>query len=190
MTVLDVGGRHQPYRPLLQNRVRAYYAVDLKSTPFVDVIADGQRLPFSDAAFDLVISTQVFDCFTDPLSGARESFRVLKPGGVFLLSVPAFAPRFAEYERWRFFPSGLKSMLSDFENVEIVAEVSSAGGLLRTINLAGHAMCASHGLLKSLYEATICPILNVAGLVLRSQGRQNDGLFTPNYSVRAVRPRT
>jgi hypothetical protein len=40
-TVLDIGGRYQPYRPLLGDRVGKYVAMDLMQTPQVDVIADG-----------------------------------------------------------------------------------------------------------------------------------------------------
>src|SRR5216684_1419979 len=59
-TVLDIGGRYQPYRPLLGNRVEKYVAIDLLQTPLVNAIADGQRLPFASQTFDLVIATQVF----------------------------------------------------------------------------------------------------------------------------------
>ena len=59
LIVLDIGGRIQPYRPLIQRRERAYVAVDLRRTPLVNVMARGERLPFGDASFDLAISTQV-----------------------------------------------------------------------------------------------------------------------------------
>jgi len=59
-TVLDIGGRYQPYRSLLANRARKYVAVDLLPTSVVNVIADGQKLPFASETFDLVIATQVF----------------------------------------------------------------------------------------------------------------------------------
>src|SRR5215470_7182414 len=44
--VLDIGGRYQPYRPLLGERVSRYYAIDVVPTPFVDVRGSGQQLPF------------------------------------------------------------------------------------------------------------------------------------------------
>jgi len=101
---LDIDGRYQPYRPLLGNRVGKYVAIDLLQTPLVNVIADGQRLPFASETFDLVMATQVFEYFGDPRQGAREVLRVLKPGGTFCLSVAAFAPRFVDEEHWRFTP--------------------------------------------------------------------------------------
>lgn len=42
LRVLDMGGRYQPYRPLLGSRVGRYIAVDLIKTE--DVLADGEAL--------------------------------------------------------------------------------------------------------------------------------------------------
>ncbi|PYV66747.1 MAG: hypothetical protein DMG97_28830, partial [Acidobacteria bacterium] len=39
LTILDVGGRYQPYRPLFGNRLGRYIACDLTQTELVDVIA-------------------------------------------------------------------------------------------------------------------------------------------------------
>jgi SAM-dependent methyltransferase len=43
---------------------------------------DAATLPFEDASFDLVLSNAAFEHFLDPVSAARESARVLAPGGV------------------------------------------------------------------------------------------------------------
>lgn len=44
--------------------------------------ADVGALPFSDDAFDLVVSFTGLHCFPDPHRAVREMCRVLKPGGV------------------------------------------------------------------------------------------------------------
>ena len=49
---------------------------------------DLQRLTFADAQFDLVTSNQVFEHIPDDLAAFREVYRVLKPGGIFLMMVP------------------------------------------------------------------------------------------------------
>jgi SAM-dependent methyltransferase len=185
--VLDIGGRHQPYRPLLGNRVGRYVAIDLLQTPLVNVIADGQRLPFASETFDLVIATQVFDYLPDPRQGATEVLRVLKPGGVFCLSVAAFAPRFGEEEHWRFTPTGLRSILSGFEKIEIVPELSSVGGLLRASNLAFRSFAAKNRAALKVYEVTVCPAMNLLGLGLERLKLAPNDQFAPNFSVRAVR---
>jgi SAM-dependent methyltransferase len=48
--------------------------------------ANLERLPLGDAEFDLVVSVQVLEHLLDPAAGVRELARVLRPGGVLLLS--------------------------------------------------------------------------------------------------------
>lgn len=48
----------------------------------------GEKLPFDTDAFDAVIASSVFEYLTNPTAQATEIFRVLKPGGWFLLTVP------------------------------------------------------------------------------------------------------
>ena len=129
LKVLDIGGRYQPYRPLLGDRVASYVAVDISRTELVNVVADGQALPFAPESFDLVIATQVFDCFPDPHQAAQQMHAVLRPGGVLFASIPSFAPRFDSGERWRFTSTGIGSIMAPFAKVDIVPEVSSIGGL-------------------------------------------------------------
>src|SRR5437867_905175 len=53
LSVLDVGGRIQPYRILLGERCARYVAMDLRLTPLVDVVGHGERLPFRSQQFDI-----------------------------------------------------------------------------------------------------------------------------------------
>ena len=50
--------------------------------------ADVQNLSYADAFFDCVLSSDVFEHVRLDDSGFREVFRVLKPGGIFLLQAP------------------------------------------------------------------------------------------------------
>src|SRR5580698_1592517 len=114
LTVLDVGGRYQPYRPLFDGCIERYYGVDRIKTECVKVVADGEALPFAPGTFDLIIATQVFEYFRNPAQAAQGMHAALKPGGVLLASFAACTPRFAEEELWRFTPSGLSLMLAPF----------------------------------------------------------------------------
>lgn len=49
---------------------------------------DVQRLTYDDASFDVCTSTEVFEHVPDDARGFREIRRVLRPGGLFLFTVP------------------------------------------------------------------------------------------------------
>jgi SAM-dependent methyltransferase len=52
--------------------------------------ADICDLPFAEAQFDLVLATDVIEHVDDDAKAAGELLRVLKPGGLALVTVPAF----------------------------------------------------------------------------------------------------
>jgi len=184
LRVLDVGGRIQPYRPLLADRLRQYVAVDLAESPLVNVRANARELPFPENLFDLVFCTQVFEYLPEPAEAVREIHRVLKPGGTALLSFAAFYPRAVDQEHWRFLPAGLRYLLRPFAQVDIVPEGSTISGFFRSC-----AVCvgifARFAALRSLMGLTIVPILNLSALSLEKIARSNNDQATGNYSVRA-----
>ena len=186
LRVLDVGGRYQPYRPLLQNKIASYVAVDVVKTEFVTVVADGQALPFAPGSFDLIIATQVFEYFSNPTLAAKQMHAVLRSGGVLLASVSEFAPRFADEERWRFTPLGIRTILASFEKVDIVPEVHSIGGVLRALNVAGNTFVLYESA-RFVYRRAISPVLNLLGVGLEALHLTSNDSFTSNYSVRAVK---
>lgn len=53
-------------------------------------VADLERLPYKDNQFDLLYSAYVFEHLTDPEKVIKEAFRVLKPGGFFMIIAPNF----------------------------------------------------------------------------------------------------
>jgi SAM-dependent methyltransferase len=185
-SVLDVGGRIQPYRPLLNGRIRQYIGLDVQRTEFVDVIASGTALPFMPASFDIVIATQVFEYIAEAQWAAEQIWAVLKPGGVLLASMAALTPRVGDNEYWRFTPGGIRLLLKPFAHIEIVAEVSSLGGLARTVNQAFDTF-VRHPSLRYVYRRTICPLINLKGMALEVMKLTSNDQFTTNYSVRAIK---
>ena len=186
LTVLDVGARYQPYRPLLDGKLRKYLGLDLERTELVDVVASGERVPFRDETFDLVIATCVFEYFTDPRQAAKEIHRVLKPGGSLLASFNAAVPRFVDQERWRYLPLGIKTIFASFSSLRMTPEVRSLGGFCRLLNLALHDFLKLP-LLKFAYGMTMCPTVNVLGLLLEAASLTKNDRWTGNYSVIAVK---
>lgn len=63
-----------------------YIGIDLVEGPNVDMVMDGHDILFKDSRFDLVLCLSVLEHDADPVQTISEGFRVLKPGGIFLLS--------------------------------------------------------------------------------------------------------
>lgn len=55
------------------------------------LLANATALPFADASFDLVIAMDVLEHIDDDDQAAAEICRILRPGGVAIVTVPAFA---------------------------------------------------------------------------------------------------
>jgi SAM-dependent methyltransferase len=66
---------------LAQNSKRAVPKADVR-------VADLEALPYGNAVFDAVFSTEVLEHLLDPKTGLREIHRVMKPGAFLLVSLP------------------------------------------------------------------------------------------------------
>lgn len=182
LCVLDLGGRIQPYRPLLEGHLGRYVAIDLRQGPLVDAVARGEQIPFVSGQFDLVICTQVLEYIPEPAAVLAEVRRVLKPGGRLLLSAPAVFPRDSDHDLWRFSPGSLQSLLRDFQDVELRAEGSSLIGLVRTFNVCS-VIFAKPAWLGRVLCFTLVPVLNVGAHVFESFFVPSNDQFTANFSV-------
>jgi len=179
LKVLDVGGRLQPFRPLIEARLALYVAIDPVLEGLLDVVAVGEGIPFPAETFDLVICTQVLPYVSDPRRVLSEIHRVLKSRASLFLSAPAMLPRYHDM-RWCFMPDGLRLLLSSFSEVRIVPEGGSIAGVLRSTNLFLDTFIRSQRL-KRLVAYTIFPMMNLGGLLLdRFSGQRTE--FTTNYT--------
>src|SRR5215217_2352173 len=66
--------------------------IDIFDSGTTDIIASAMALPFPDNSADLVILQGVLEHVEDAASTLTESFRVLKPGGVFYTEMPFLQP--------------------------------------------------------------------------------------------------
>ena len=100
---------------------------DKRKPDFVMSISD---LNFKENAFDLVLMLEVLEHVEQPFNASSEILRVLKPGGILLLSTPfTFGIHDAPYDFWRFTKYGLMKIFDRFDEL-IIKERS---GFLLTI---------------------------------------------------------
>lgn len=84
----------------LRSHVRSYAGVDVSMAGLcmaralglnVAQIGDASELPFGSEAFDAAVCIEVFEHLFEPQQAARELLRVLRPGGLLLVTVPNVA---------------------------------------------------------------------------------------------------
>ena len=122
--VLDVGCGESPYRRFFGD-VESYVRVDAAPQAAPDVIARGEALPFADAAFDMVLSTQALQLASDPAAVAAESARVARPGARVWVTTPRAWPYDAATEHRLGVPQ-LGALFGGLRVVEVVPQ----GGML------------------------------------------------------------
>jgi SAM-dependent methyltransferase len=90
--LLDVGCGSKPYKPLFN--VEEYIGMDFQGEGHshenedIDVFYDGKKIPFSNETFDSVFSSEVFEHVFNLNELLPEINRVMKPGGLILITCP------------------------------------------------------------------------------------------------------
>ena len=70
-----------------------YQAGELAPNSFTGVVrGDATRLPFADATFDCIVTSEVLEHIEDDVSALSEFVRVLRPGGLLAATVPSWFP--------------------------------------------------------------------------------------------------
>lgn len=116
--VLEVGCGNQPYRFLFKDT--SYRAIDhyrseefgLVKRPEVTYYT-GPEFPVDDDSHDFIFHSEVLEHIEDPDLFLRECYRVLRPNGCLLFTVP-FSYRFhyVPHDYFRYTPSGLQLLLT------------------------------------------------------------------------------
>jgi len=73
----------------LKERLRHVVATDIQAAPWLDCVADAQRLPFATASATNIVMVDVLHHLEFPIMFFREAARVLRPGGRVLMAEPA-----------------------------------------------------------------------------------------------------
>jgi ubiquinone/menaquinone biosynthesis C-methylase UbiE len=112
---LDLGGGTGELRSPLQELGYEYVNVDLNPTGAgLRVKGDAQELPFISKTFDLIVSSETLEHFSQPAIVLSEVHRVLKDEGRLVVWVPFLHP-FHGDDYFRYTPLGLRSLMEGAE---------------------------------------------------------------------------
>jgi SAM-dependent methyltransferase len=152
----------------------------------VDFVGDARVLPVAEGSVDVVLCTQVIEHVPEPVRVLQEIFRVLRPGGTLILSVPAIFPQHGSPgDYWRYMPQGLAWLLRDFHNLEIQGETGTVGSLFLVFNMYLYVFTGPWPWMRRLASLCICPITNLLGRTAAAIYRGDQ--FASNYFVVATR---
>ena len=81
LEINEAGSLHSYLRLFPGHRLAKYPAIDM------------QRLAFADETFDLIVHSDTLEHVPDPTQGLRECWRVLRTGGVLVMTIPIVPSR-------------------------------------------------------------------------------------------------
>ncbi|KKT89069.1 MAG: hypothetical protein UY32_C0015G0010 [Candidatus Jorgensenbacteria bacterium GW2011_GWC1_48_8] len=116
--VLDIGGGDAPYKKFVPHTKYMTLDVDKSSNP--DILSDAHNIQWQSNYFDTIISIETLEHLREPQKSINEIYRLLKPGGVCVLSTRFLHPYHPGPEdHYRFTWDSLRHLFRKFDNIEI-----------------------------------------------------------------------
>ena len=141
--LLDAGAGNLLYRPILEDHCDAYESLDVSREAGIDHVQDVQNMELPSDRYDTVFCRHVLEHVPYPGRAMTELHRVLKPGGVAIVTVPHLAYLHNEpHDYYRFTEHGVRTLLGEAEFDEVTVE--PVGGFC---SFAGYSLATLvHGL--------------------------------------------
>jgi SAM-dependent methyltransferase len=125
--VVEFGAFQVPGQEAISN-LRAYFpnkkyvGADMRMGPGVDVVLNLHHIDLPSESFGTVLMMDTLEHVEFPRKAIDEIYRVLKPGGILLMSsVMNFPIHDYPSDYWRFTPEAFKSLLKPFPHAIVVA---------------------------------------------------------------------
>lgn len=179
---LDLGADRCPYRRRLEARGFVVETLDLAPESGADHTGRAEETGLPDAAFELVLCTQVLEHTHDPLRVMLEIRRLLRPGGWMIASAPHvwfYHPHPSDC--WRFTQEGVVRLCEQTQ-LDLLELRAQGGSVLTLFQICNFLLYGALGRIG----APVFAGMNVIGRGLDRLIR-ND-LFCHNFAWLARRP--
>ncbi|MBI3331446.1 class I SAM-dependent methyltransferase [Candidatus Peregrinibacteria bacterium] len=122
---LEIGCGNDQYGKYFPNRTTL--DIEKRQGVQVDIVADAHDLhQIADASFEVILCTEVLEHLHTPHRAIAEFLRILKPGGLLLLSTRFIFPLHdVPGDFYRYTKYGLRHLLRDFEIIELQEEANT-----------------------------------------------------------------
>ena len=164
---LEVGPGSGIYLPILAERFEKVIASDVEEAyikyasclqdkyPNLSLVIDditNSRL--SEASFDLIVCTEVLEHIADSVSAIREMYRLLKPGGLLILSTP---------QKW--------------SPLELTAKIAFMPGIIDLVRLIYNEPILETGHINLMTAKQVTHQLQITGFCIREHFKS--GMYLP-----------
>jgi len=155
--MLDYGCGGQPYRSFFEKRITKYIGADVAAAKNVvlDVeFVPNQPVPLLDASIDTILANQTLEHVADANFYLSDCNRLLKPGGVLILTAPMqWRHHEVPFDYLRFTRYGLQSLLTKhgFE----ITSITGSGGVYALLGQIFLNHLAERGIMRKRLFAWI-----------------------------------
>lgn len=185
--VLDVGCGNKPYQGMFM--YTEYIGLEIESDEnrkkkVADFFYDGKRFPFKDSEFDSVIINQVLEHVFNPDEFTEEVYRVLKPEGKLLITVPFIWDEHSQPNDYaRYTSYGLKFLLEK-HNFKVLNQVKSLNNLKLFFQLLNAWFFKKINLKNNCFRFVVISVFstffNVLGICISIVFTTNNDLYLDN----------
>lgn len=129
--LVDIGAGKAPYKPFFEKYIKKYIKMDnhLNKDHPTDVVCDAQNLPIKSSSVDTVFSSQLLEHVPYPQKVVDEIHRVLKPGGICILTTHMANPLHGmPHDYFRFTKQAFRYVL--LKNFDVITIKENGGALL------------------------------------------------------------
>ena len=184
---LDVGCGSKPYESLYASAEYIgleYDTPENRASKNADYFYNGETFPFEDASFDSLVANEVFEHVFNPDRFLDEAHRVLRPGGMLLMTLPFVWDEHEQpHDFARYSSFGIRHLLEKhrFEVLEQRKSTDDVRVIFQLINAYIYKKTVSgNGWLNLAATVLLMAPFNVLGEILGWMLPRNSDLYLDN----------